>query len=65
MEVLEQNVEQEYDKEHLDEAEWGLDGKGNNSVVGEHISKIRAKFAGAGARQMSETVWGAGYKWVK
>ncbi|MGF7012147.1 DNA-binding response OmpR family regulator [Lachnospiraceae bacterium PF1-22] len=65
IEVLSQNVGQVFDKEHLYEAAWGLDGQGNNSVVVEHIRKIRAKFTAAGARQMIETVWGAGYKWIK
>nr|WP_330396152.1 winged helix-turn-helix domain-containing protein [Blautia sp. An249] len=38
---------------------------GNNSVVAEHIRKIRAKFAAIGAKQYIETVWGVGYKWQK
>lgn len=54
-----------FDKERLYEAAWGLDGLGNNSVVAEHIRKIRAKFAAVGAKQYIETVWGVGYKWEK
>lgn len=65
IEVLSQNPGQVFDKERLYEAAWGLDGLGNNSVVAEHIRKIRAKFAAAGARQYIETVWGVGYKWIK
>lgn len=65
LEVLSQNPGQVFDKEHLYEAAWGLDGLGNNSVVAEHIRKIRAKFAAAGAKQYIETVWGVGYKWKK
>lgn len=65
LEVLSQNPGQVFDKERLYEAAWGLDGLGNNSVVAEHIRKIRAKFAAAGAKQYIETVWGVGYKWVK
>ena len=56
---------QVFDKERLYEAAWGLDGMGNNSVVAEHIRKIRAKFAAIGAKQYIETVWGVGYKWQK
>lgn len=63
--VLSQNQGQVFDKERLYEAAWGLDGIGNNSVVAEHIRKIRAKFAAAGASQYIETVWGVGYKWQK
>ena len=65
LEVLSQNPGQIFDKERLYEAAWGLDGLGNNSVVAEHIRKIRAKFAAVGAKQYIETVWGGGYKWVK
>lgn len=65
LEVLSQNPGQVFDKERLYEAAWGLDGLGNNTVVAEHIRKIRAKFAAAGAKQYIETVWGVGYKWEK
>lgn len=65
IEVLSQNPGQVFDKERLYEAAWGLDGQGNNTVVAEHIRKIRAKFTAAGAKQYIETVWGRGYKWVK
>ena len=65
VEVLSQNPGQVFDKEQLYEAAWGLDGLGNNTVVAEHIRKIRAKFTAAGAKQYIETVWGVGYKWEK
>ncbi len=65
IEVLSQNPGQVFDKERLYEAAWGLDGVGNNTVVAEHIRKIRAKFAAAGVKQYIETVWGVGYKWTK
>lgn len=65
VEVLSHNIGQVFDKERLYEAAWGLDGVGNNSVVAEHIRKIRAKFSAVGARQYIETVWGVGYKWIK
>ena len=65
IEILSQNPGQVFDKERLYEAAWGLEGLGNNSVVAEHISQIRAKLASVGARQYIETVWGVGYKWVK
>lgn len=65
IEILSQNPGQVFDKERLYEAAWGIEGLGNNSVVAEHVSQIRAKMATAGARQYIETVWGVGYKWVK
>lgn len=65
VEILSQNPGQVFDKERLYEAAWGLDGLGNNSVIAEHVSQIRAKLAAVGARQYIETVWGVGYKWAK
>lgn len=65
VEVLSQNSGQVFDKERLYEAAWGLDGMGNNSVIAEHISQIRAKLTAVGARPYIETVWGVGYKWAK
>ena len=65
IEILSQNSGQVFDKERLYEAAWGIDGLGNNSVVAEHVSQIRAKLASVGARQYIETVWGVGYKWAK
>ena len=65
IEVLSQNPGQVFDRERLYEGAWGLDGSGNNTVVAEHIRKIRAKFTAAGAKQYIETVWGVGYKWEK
>lgn len=65
VEVLSQNAGQVFDKERLYEAAWGLDGIGNNSVVAEHIRKIRAKFEQVGAKQCIATVWGVGYKWQR
>ena len=65
IEVLSKNPGQVFEKEHLYEAAWGLDGLGSYTVVAEHIRKIRAKFAAAGVKQYIETVWGVGYKWTK
>lgn len=65
IEILSQNPGQVFDKERVYEAAWGIEGMGNNSVVAEHVSQIRAKFAAVGARQYIETVWGVGYKWIK
>lgn len=65
IEILSQNPGQVFDKERLYESAWGLEGLGNNSVIAEHVSQIRAKLAAVGARQYIETVWGVGYKWAK
>lgn len=36
---------------------------GDNTVVTEHIRRIRAKFLSLGDRPYIETVWGCGYRW--
>ena len=60
------NAGQVFDRESLYEAVWGLDAEGDNSVVKEHIRKIRQKLADVtGKDDYIETVWGVGYKWKK
>lgn len=66
IEYLMTNAGQVFDRESLYEAVWGLDAEGDNSVVKEHIRKIRQKLADAtGKDDYIETVWGVGYKWKK
>ncbi|MHA6531313.1 response regulator transcription factor [Paenibacillus sp. BAC0078] len=65
VELLSLNRGQIFDKERIYEKLWGYDSPGDASVVAEHIRKIRAKMAAAGAKSHIETVWGVGYKWVK
>ena len=55
-----------FDRERMYDSIWGLDGEGDSGVIAEHIRRIRAKLAAAGAqKQYIETVWGVGYKWAK
>lgn len=65
VELLSLHRGQIFDKERIYEKLWGYDSPGDASVVAEHIRKIRAKMAAAGAKSHIETVWGVGYKWVK
>ena len=60
---LSQNKGIVFDRETIYEEVWGLDGVGDNTVVTEHIRRIRAKFLSLGDRPYIETVWGCGYKW--
>lgn len=52
-----------FDRETIYEEVWGLEGAGDNTVVTEHIRRIRAKFLSLGDKTYIETVWGCGYKW--
>lgn len=55
---------QVFDREHIYEAVWGIDGAGNSDTIMEHIRKIRAKLAVCTMHSYIETVWGCGYKWL-
>ncbi len=65
VELLSQNVGQVFDKERIYERVWGLDCEGDNSVVTEHIRRIRSKIAAYTDQLYIKTVWGCGYKWIK
>ena len=65
VELLSRNRSQVFDKERIYEKLWGWDGEGSSSVVAEHIKRIRAKLAQAGAQGQIQTVWGVGYKWAR
>lgn len=66
IEFLITNAGQVFDRESLYEAVWGLDADGDNSVIKEHIRKIRQKLADVtGKDDYIETVWGVGYRWKK
>ena len=65
IEFLSQHPGQIFDREQIYEKVWSLDGEGDNTVVTEHIRRIRAKFAAIGAKAYIGTVWGCGYKWEK
>lgn len=66
IEFLISNAGQIFEREHLYEAVWGLDAEGDNTVIKEHIRKIRKKLKDVtGSDDYIETVWGVGYKWKK
>lgn len=59
------NTGQVFSRSHIYETIWGLEVDGDDSVIMEHIRKIRKKFSKAGCKCCIETVWGLGYKWEK
>lgn len=65
IQLLSKNAGQVFDREKIYELIWGLDGNGDNSVIKEHIRKIRLKFAEYTEKTYITTVWGVGYKWIK
>lgn len=65
VELLSSYPGQLFSKERIFEHIWDMDSDADVGVIMEHVSKIRAKFAKAGAKPYIQTVWGSGYKWVK
>lgn len=63
IELLMTHTNQVFDRERIYEQVWGLEAGGDNSVVREHIRKIRAKLVETTGFEYIETVWGMGYKW--
>ena len=63
IELLTRNPGQVFDKERIYEVVWGYDGEGNNSIIVEHMRRIRKKFMEYTKKTYIETVWGIGYKW--
>ena len=64
VELLSTNAGQVFDREHIYELVWGLEGDGSSDTVMEHIRKIRSKIALVSSHSYIDTVWGMGYKWI-
>ena len=62
--LLSLNRGQVFDRGKIYDRVWGLEGDGDDTVIMEHIRKIRLKLANAGCGACIETVWGIGYKWI-
>lgn len=65
IEFLSLNPGQVFSREKIYENVIGFNSDGDNTVITEHIRKIRKKFADAGSKSYIETVWGLGYRWIK
>lgn len=65
VELLSTHPGQLFSKERIFEHIWDMASDTELSVIMEHISRIRAKFAKTGCKPYIQTVWGSGYKWVK
>lgn len=64
IQLLSLNRGQVFDRAKIYDRVWGLDGEGDDTVIMEHIRKIRLTFSKAGIDGCIETIWGVGYKWV-
>ncbi len=64
IEFLSSNKGRIFDKESIYEKLWGFDKEGDNAIITEHIRRIRKKFEKESEKEMIETVWGVGYRWI-
>lgn len=65
IEFLSINPGQVFSREKIYENVLGFNSDGDNTVITEHIRRIRNKFINAGCESYIETVWGVGYRWIK
>lgn len=64
IELLSTHPNMIFDREKIYTSLWGYDAMGDNSVVSEHIRKIRSKISRVTDEEFIQTVWGVGYRWV-
>lgn len=64
VEFLSMNPGQVFSREQIYEKVRGIDGEGDNSIIMEHIRRIRNKIRAVADQDYIETVWRVGYKWI-
>lgn len=64
VEFLSQHKNHVFTKEMIYERLWGFDKDGEDSIIAEHIRRIRQKLGKYSDETMIETVWGVGYRWI-
>lgn len=64
LELLSMNSGQIFSKEQIYEQVRGIDGTGDNTIITEHIRRIRNKISAYTDREYIKTVWGVGYQWI-
>lgn len=64
VELLSQKKNQVFTKEMIYEHLWGFDKDGESSIITEHIRRIRLKIKKYTDKDIIETVWGVGYRWI-
>ena len=64
IELLSSNPKVVFDKEKIYTRLWGYNALGDSAVVSEHVRNLRKKINKWTQKDMIETVWGVGYKWI-
>lgn len=63
-ELLLTNPGQVFERERIYERVRGYDSEGDAGIITEHIRRIRRKLGTCQGKELIETVWGVGYKWI-
>ncbi|WP_318246760.1 winged helix-turn-helix domain-containing protein [Bacillus norwichensis] len=64
IELLSKNSSTTFSKDEIYDYLWGYDKDGDSNIITEHIRRIRKKFRDVTDRELINTVWGQGYKWI-
>lgn len=64
LELLSLHSGQIFSKETIYERLWGFEKDGDSNIIMEHIRRIRSKLNKYSDKELIETVWGVGYRWI-
>lgn len=64
IELLSKNSPTTFSKNDIYDYLWSYDKDGDSNIITEHIRRIRRKFMDKTDREIINTVWGQGYKWI-
>ncbi len=64
VEILSTNAGIVFGKEAIYEKLWGFDKEGDSTIITEHVRRIRKKLSEHSDKELIETVWGVGYRWI-
>lgn len=64
VEILSTNAGIVFGKEAIYEKLWGFDKDGDSAIITEHVRRIRKKLSEHSDKELIETVWGVGYRWI-
>lgn len=64
IELLSKNSTTTFSKDNIYDYLWSYDKDGDSNIITEHIRRVRKKFMDVTDRELINTVWGQGYKWI-
>lgn len=64
IELLSKNSTTTFSKDDIYDYLWSYDKDGDSNIITEHIRRVRKKYMDVTDRELINTVWGLGYKWI-